>query len=137
MRSRPSGTARSTGVPSIVLHGRNAVPGPDHQLALDFDVADLDDASTLAAIGAGFRPSPSGLQRIGESDEFARLLLRLLEQNGWSILEPPPFAGGGVFLIATHDWREARGAGQTLGMAAAALLAEVSTFYGVRQLATA
>jgi hypothetical protein len=107
-----------------VLHGRNAVPGPDHQLALDFDVA-------------GFRPSPSGLQRIGESDEFARLLLRLLEQNGWSILEPPPFAGGGVFLIATHDWREARGAGQTLGMAAAALLAEVSTFYGVRQLATA
>jgi hypothetical protein len=120
-----------------VLHGRNAVPGPDHQLALDFDVADLDDASTLAAIGAGFRPSPSGLQRIGESDEFARLLLRLLEQNGWSILEPPPFAGGGVFLIATHDWREARGAGQTLGMAAAALLAEVSTFYGVRQLATA
>ncbi len=136
MSPRPSGTSRSTGVPSFT-QGRNAVFGPGHQLPLDFDSDELDTDSALAAIGAGRRLSGEGLERLGESGGFAEAILKLLEANGWSILRPGAFAGDGIFLIATRDWRQARGTGKDLGQATVALLSDISAYYGVRQVEVA
>lgn len=89
----------------------------------------------LAAIDAGKRPlSVEPLERLGESEGFATALLQLLERNGWFVHKPPPFAGDGVALIATCGSREAHGSGETLGKATAALLSDVATYYGVKQL---
>jgi hypothetical protein len=42
-----------------------------------------------------------GLVRLGETDEFGSLLLRLLELDGWEVATGlPAFAGAGVLVIA-------------------------------------
>lgn len=48
------------------------------------------------------------LQRLGETPEYGRQLLRLLECSGWTIDVRPAFAGDGTMVTASKNGHEVR-----------------------------
>lgn len=75
-----------------------------------------------------------GLERLGDSDAFARELVAIVERHDWTVLREEGFEepaeitafAGGVLLVASRGWLEIRGRGDTYAEAAGQLLQQAA-----------